>query len=232
MTTMKKFNLDDVKENSKIVDINEVCFNPWNPKIKRSKEYEKVKESVKLNGLGMPIVVREIEDDNYKYQVLDGEQRLTAALDLGYDKVWIVNLGQVSDEEAKSKTLWYEMAVPFDKEQLGNLLVDLVGKVELPYTDNEIEVITGIELETDDISDDDFEDEYNNTLKSFSVHVLPENKDFLKDEFKKLNDDLSISDNTIIMAAIKNLEATVEHHGIEMVQKYIDEEKEKEINFE
>ena len=229
---MKKFNLEDVKENSKIVDINEVCFNPWNPKIKRSKEYEKVKESVKLNGLGMPIVVREIEDDNYKYQVLDGEQRLTAALDLGYDKVWIVNLGQVSDEEAKSKTLWYEMAVPFDKEQLGNLLVDLVGKVELPYTDNEIEVITGIELETDDISDDDFEDEYNNTLKSFSVHVLPENKDFLKDEFKKLNDDLSISDNTIIMAAIKNLEDTIEHHGIEMIQKYIDEEKEKEINFE
>lgn len=229
---MKKFNLEDVKENSKIVDINEVCFNPWNPKIKRSKEYEKVKESVKLNGLGMPIVVREIQDDNYKYQVLDGEQRLTAALDLGYDKVWIVNLGQVSDEEAKSKTLWYEMAVPFDKEQLGNLLVDLVGKVELPYTDNEIEVITGIELETDDISDDDFEDEYNNTLKSFSVHVLPENKDFLKDEFKKLNDDLSISDNTIIMAAIKNLEATIEHHGIEMIQKYIDEEKEKEINFE
>ena len=229
---MKKFNVEDVKENSKIVDINEVCFNPWNPKIKRSKEYEKVKESVKLNGLGMPIVVREIEDDNYKYQVLDGEQRLTAALDLGYDKVWIVNLGRVSDEEAKSKTLWYEMAVPFDKEQLGNLLVDLVGKVELPYTDNEIEVITGIELETDDISDDDFEDEYNNTLKSFSVHVLPENKDFLKDEFKKLNDDLSISDNTIIMTAIKNLEATIEHHGIEMIQKYIDEEKEKEINFE
>lgn len=229
---MKKFNLEDVKENSKIVDINEVCFNPWNPKIKRSKEYEKVKESVKLNGLGMPIVVREIQDDNYKYQVLDGEQRLTAALDLGYDKVWIVNLGQVSDEEAKSKTLWYEMAVPFDKEQLGNLLVDLVGKVELPYADNEIEIITGIELETDDVSDDDFEDEYNNTLKSFSVHVLPENKDFLKDEFKKLNDDLSISDNTIIMAAIKNLEATIEHHGIEMIQKYIDEEKEKEINFE
>lgn len=229
---MKKFNLDDVKENSKIVDINEVCFNLWNPKVKRSKEYEKVKKSVELNGLGMPIVVREIEDDNYKYQVLDGEQRLTAALDLGYDKIWIVNLGQVSDEEAKSKTLWYEMAVPFDQEQLGKLLVELVDKVELPYTDNEIKVISGVDLETDDISDDDFEDEYNNTLKSFSVHVLPENKDFLKDEFKKLNDDLSISDNTVIMTAVKNLEDTIEHHGIEMIQKYIDEEKEKEINFE
>lgn len=229
---MKKFNLDDVKENSKIVDINEVCFNPWNPKVKRSKEYEKVKESVRVNGLSMPIVVREINDDNYKYQVLDGEQRLTAALDLGFDKIWIVDLGEISDEEAKSKTIWMEMAVPFDQEQLGKLLVELVDKVELPYTNNEIQVISGVELETDDISDDDFEDEYNNTLKSFSVHVLPENKDFLKDEFKKLNDDLSISDNTVIMTAIKNLEDTIEHHGIEMIQKYIDEEKEKEINFE
>ena len=127
---MKKFNLDDVKENSKIVDINEVCFNPWNPKVKRSKEYEKVKESVRVNGLSMPIVVREINDDNYKYQVLDGEQRLTAALDLGFDKIWIVDLGEISDEEAKSKTIWMEMAVPFDKEQLGKLLVELVDKVD------------------------------------------------------------------------------------------------------
>ena len=229
---MKKFNLDDVKENSKIVDINEVCFNPWNPKVKRSKEYEKVKESVRVNGLSMPIVVREINDDNYKYQVLDGEQRLTAALDLGFDKIWVVDLGEISDEEAKSKTIWMEMAVPFDQEQLGKLLVELVDKVELPYTDNEIKVISGVELETDDVSDDDFEDEYNNTLKSFSVHVLPENKDFLKDEFKKLNDDLSISDNTIIITAIKNLKDTIEHHGTEMIQKYINEEKEKEINFE
>ena len=191
---MKKFNLEDVKENSKIVDINEVCFNPWNPKIKRSKEYEKVKESVKLNGLGMPIVVREIEDDNYKYQVLDGEQRLTAALDLGYDKVWIVNLGQVSDEEAKSKTLWYEMAVPFDKEQLGNLLVDLVGKVELPYTDNEIEVITGIELETED--DEDFEDDFEekSNFTKFSVLMIKEWVNNLKDKIKQIQEDFDCSE--------------------------------------
>ena len=185
---MKKFNLDDVKENSKIVDINEVCFNPWNPKIKRSKEYEKVKESVKLNGLGMPIVVREIEDDNYKYQVLDGEQRLTAALDLGYDKVWIVNLGQVSDEEAKSKTLWYEMAVPFDKEQLGNLLVDLVGKVELPYTDNEIEVISGVSLISED--DEDFEDDFEES-KPAKVEKKPVSKEEQEDidDFNSDDDD-------------------------------------------
>jgi hypothetical protein len=189
---MKKFNLEDVKENSKIVDINDVCFNPWNPKIKRSKEYEKVKESVKLNGLGMPIVVREIQDDNYKYQVLDGEQRLTAALDLGYDKVWIVNLGQVSDEEAKSKTLWYEMAVPFDQEQLGKLLVDLVDKVELPYADNEIEVITGISLvseDDEDFTDDLFDD--SEKKKKFVIECSPENLDNIKNKFNTLYEEFN-----------------------------------------
>lgn len=189
---MKKFNLEDVKENSKIVDINEVCFNPWNPKIKRSKEYEKVKESVKLNGLGMPIVVREIEDDNYKYQVLDGEQRLTAALDLGYDKVWIVNLGQVSDEEAKSKTLWYEMAVPFDQEQLGKLLVELVDKVELPYSDSEIEVISGISLvseDDEDFTDDLFDD--SEKKKRFVIECSPENLDNIKNKFNDLYEEFN-----------------------------------------
>lgn len=224
---MKKFNLEDVKENSKIVDINEVCFNPWNPKIKRSKEYEKVKESVKLNGLGMPIVVREIEDDNYKYQVLDGEQRLTAALDLGYDKVWIVNLGQVSDEEAKSKTLWYEMAVPFDKEQLGNLLVDLVGKVELPYTDNEIEVITGIELETED--DEDFEDDFEekSNFTKFSVFMIKEWVNNLKDKIKQIQEDFDCSEGVATYYLMNQINVG-EING-EEIAKLSEEESEKQF---
>lgn len=189
---MKKFNLDDVKENSKIVDINEVCFNPWNPKVKRSKEYEKVKESVRVNGLSMPIVVREINDDNFKYQVLDGEQRLTAALDLGFDKIWIVDLGEVSDEEAKSKTVWMEMAVPFDQEQLGKLLVELVDKVELPYSDNEIEVISGVSLvseDDEDFTDDLFDD--SEKKKKFVIECSPENLDNIKNKFNALYEEFN-----------------------------------------
>lgn len=224
---MKKFNLEDVKENSKIVDINEVCFNPWNPKIKRSKEYEKVKESVKLNGLGMPIVVREIQDDNYKYQVLDGEQRLTAALDLGYDKVWIVNLGQVSDEEAKSKTLWYEMAVPFDKEQLGNLLVDLVGKVELPYADNEIEVITGISLNVED--DEDFEDDFEekSNFTKFSVSMIKEWVDNLKSKIKQIQTDFDCSEGVATYYLMNQINVG-EING-EEIAKLSEEESEKQF---
>lgn len=224
---MKKFNLEDVKENSKIVDINEVCFNPWNPKIKRSKEYEKVKESVKLNGLGMPIVVREIEDDNYKYQVLDGEQRLTAALDLGYDKVWIVNLGQVSDEEAKSKTLWYEMAVPFDQEQLGKLLVELVDKIELPYSDAEIEVISGVSLISED--DEDFEDDFEekSNFTKFSVSMIKEWVNNLKDKIKQIQEDFDCSEGVATYYLMNQIDVG-EING-EEIAKLSEEESEKQF---
>ena len=224
---MKKFNLEDVKESSKIVDINEVCFNPWNPKIKRSKEYEKVKESVKLNGLGMPIVVREIEDDNYKYQVLDGEQRLTAALDLGYDKVWIVNLGQVSDEEAKSKTLWYEMAVPFDQEQLGKLLVDLVDKVELPYSDAEIEVISGVSLISED--DEDFEDDFEekSNFTKFSVSMIKEWVNNLKNKIKQIQTDFDCSEGVATYYLMNQINVG-EING-EEIAKLSEEESEKQF---
>ena len=224
---MKKFNLDDVKENSKIVDINEVCFNTWNPKVKRSKEYEKVKESVKVNGLSMPIVVREINDDNYKYQVLDGEQRLTAALDLGFDKIWIVDLGEISDEEAKSKTIWMEMAVPFDQEQLGKLLVELVDKVELPYSNNEIEVISGVSLISED--DEDFEDDFEekSNFTKFSVFMIKEWVNNLKDKIKQIQEDFDCSEGVATYYLMNQINVG-EING-EEIDKLSEEESEKQF---
>ena len=224
---MKKFNLDDVKENSKIEDINEVCFNPWNPKVKRSKEYEKVKESVRVNGLSMPIVVREINDDNYKYQVLDGEQRLTAALDLGFDKIWIVDLGEISDEEAKSKTIWMEMAVPFDQEQLGKLLVELVDKVELPYSNNEIEVISGVSLISED--DEDFEDDFEekSNFTKFSVSMIKEWVNNLKDKIKQIQNDFDCSEGVATYYLMNQINIG-EING-EEIAKLSEEESEKQF---
>lgn len=193
---MKKFDFNDIKENSKIVNINEVSFNSWNPKNKRTKEYEKVKESVKLNGLTMPIVVREIEDENHNYEVLDGEQRLTACIDLGFDKIWIVNAGKISDTEAKSKTIWMEMSVPFDKKQLGELLGELVGEVELPYTDEEIEVMAGIDLSED--NDEEFIEE-ENSMGKFSISIPKIHLEKLKEEISKIKKDYEANDGLAIM---------------------------------
>lgn len=221
---MKKFTIEDVKDHSLVVDINEVCFNSWNPKIKRSKEYAKVLDSVRMNGLSMPIIVREVQDRDFKYEVLDGEQRLTACLDLGYDKIWIVNMGEVSDTDAKAKTVWMEMAVPFDQEQLGKLLVELVDKVELPYTKEEIQLFDGIDL-SDDVNEDDFQDEYDDTLKTFSIHVTQENKDSFKEFFKQKQEEMMISENTLMKMLIENFKIG---NNIQNIEAFIEEEKSKE----
>lgn len=225
---MKEFKFENIKENSKVVNINEICFNSWNPKIKRSKEYDKVLESVRINGLTMPIIVREIDNDNFKYEVLDGEQRLTAALDLGFQKMWIVDVGKVSDEEAKSKTIWMEMSVPFDKEQLGSLLLELKDKIELPYNDKEIELISGVEL-TDEETDE-FEDDFNNVLVSFGINVLPDNKPILKSFFKKMKEDNNWSENTTIMTIVKFFEDYQSQYQ-NKINTTVQEEQQKEINF-
>lgn len=225
---MKKFTIEDVKDHSLVVDINEVCFNSWNPKVKRSPQYEKVKDSVRMNGLSMPIIVREIDDKDFKYEVLDGEQRLTACLDLGFEKVWIVNMGQVSDTDAKAKTIWMEMAVPFDQEKLGHLLVELVDKVELPYTDEEIEVMSGIDMGDDEeLGDDDFEDD-KNQLETFSVKLPKPQVDRLKENIKDLRDSYSISDGTALMVI---LDSYINGHRNENVQGLIEQLNNEELEF-
>ena len=182
--------------NIKLIDINQIAFNNWNPKLKRSKEFEKVKESLKKNGFLSPIFVREIDDETYKYQVVDGEQRTTAALDLGYKEIPVYNLGEVDEDYAKSLTIWFEQSVPFDKEQLGNLLVELVGKVDLPYTDEEIELMSGVDLITEDDFEDDFEEKSN--FVKFNVSMIKEWVDELKASIKQISQDFECSEGVAL----------------------------------
>lgn len=175
---MKKYTVEDVKAGSMFVPIDEIVMNDWNPKVKRSEEYYKVKQSIETNGQVMPVVVRNAKSKDYKYEILDGEQRFTAMRDLEFEEVWIVNLGDVPDAEAKSTTIWLEQAVPFDDNLLGELLVELKGEVELPYTDEEIDLIAGV------FPDDGEEDNKNEMEKldsGFTKFGLVVNKSDLED---------------------------------------------------
>lgn len=224
---MKKFTIEDVKDHSLIVDINKVCFNNWNPKVKRTPEFEKVKDSVRMNGLSMPIVVREIDDRDFDYEVLDGEQRLTAALDLGFTEIWVVNMGKISDEDAKAKTIWLEQAVPFDKDKLGSLLIELKDKIELPYTDEEIELMGGIEID-DGLGDDDFEDDFeDNKLETFKLKLAKPHYDKLKEAIKDLQDTYTISEGTAIMIILDGYE----NGKSEDIQKLIEKIQDEELDY-
>lgn len=185
---MKKYTVEEIKAGSMFVPIDEIKMNDWNPKVKRSEEYYKVKQSIETNGQVMPVVVRNADSNDFKYEILDGEQRYTAMQDLGFDEVWIVNLGDVPDAEAKSTTIWMEQAVPFDDNLLGELLVELKGEVELPYTDEEIDLIAGVfpEKEEDESDDDDLN--FGEDFGRFSIVIYKNDKDEIKDAHQDLLD--------------------------------------------
>ena len=121
------------------VSIDNVEPNDYNPKHKDTPEYQNVVKSIQLNGLKQPIFVREIEG-NDNYVIVDGEQRYTAAKELGYKEIYVYNLGKISEEEAKSLTIWFEVQVPFSESELAPLVMELNDlEIELPYNELEIE---------------------------------------------------------------------------------------------
>ena len=118
------------------VSIDSVKPNDYNPKLKGSEEYQKVVESLRTNGLKTPIFVRETEDG---LVIVDGEQRWTAANELGYKEIYVYNLGDISEEEAKALTIWFEVQVPFDELMLAPIVVELSQmNYDLPYTEEQI----------------------------------------------------------------------------------------------
>ena len=120
------------------VKIDKIRPNSWNPKEKNSEEFQKVKESILINGLRGAIVVR----DNNGYEIIDGEQRYTSAKELGYEEVYVYNEGMIDDAEAKALTIWWQQQVPFEQISEAKFITDLkieAPEIDLPYTELELE---------------------------------------------------------------------------------------------
>lgn len=149
-------------ENLKFVPIELVHPNSWNPKDKNTPEFEKVKRSLAFKGLRLPIVVRNSEKKGH-FEIIDGEQRHRAALELGYRQIIIYNEGDLSDKEARELTIWYEQTVPFNQVDLSYLVVDMMDTwedVELPFSEDELEeMIKVTNLDMDDFEKNQNEDD-------------------------------------------------------------------------
>ena len=159
------------------VPIDKVEPNDYNPKEKNTKEYKNVVESIRRNGLKQPIFVREV-DGNEKYVVVDGEQRLTAANELGYTEIYVYNLGKISEEEAKALTIWFEVQVPFSEVELAPIVVELNKlDITLPYTDEEIvtfEKMTQFDFDTAYNEEGPQTDELDDEMKTLNIKMTPE----------------------------------------------------------
>ena len=121
-----------------IVPIDQVRPNSWNPKPKRGTNYDKIKKSIETHGQKIyPVVVRQ----NNGYEIIDGEQRYTACLDLGFKEILIYDEGKISDQEAQALTIWYQQQAPFDSLAEAALAYTLHVdyKIELPYTEDQLD---------------------------------------------------------------------------------------------
>ena len=129
-----KFN----KKNIKVVPIDDVRPNTYNPKDKNTPSFEKVKDSLRLKGQRLPVVVRE----NNGFEIVDGEQRWTAAKALGFKDILIYSEGELSDKESKELTIWYEQKVPFNElmlaELVNSLKIEFPDTIEVPFNEEEL----------------------------------------------------------------------------------------------
>lgn len=132
------------KEKLKIVPIDQVRPNTWNPKDKNTVEYEKVKKSLELHGLKQPIIVRE----NKGFEIIDGEQKWTGCKKLGWKEVLIYNEGKLGDKEAKELTIAYQQQVPFNELELSKLVntlvVDFGKNIKVPYSELEMKTFDNL----------------------------------------------------------------------------------------
>lgn len=177
------------------VAIDEVEPNDYNPKEVDTPEYRNVVESIRLNGLKQPIFVREV-DGNDKYVIVDGQQRWTAAKELGYGEIYVYNLGKISEEEAKSLTIWFEVQVPFLEIDLAPLVVELNAlDMKLPYTDQQI-------MDFKNMATFDFNEPYEEKepvddepkLKNLTVKMTPEQLEVVEEAIKTVADGENVSE--------------------------------------
>ena len=134
----------------KKVPINRIKLADWNPKYNSEYLKEKLKQSILYENSPGVLAVREL--DNGDYEVIDGNHRLIALLELGYKEVWIENLGKISDEKAlmvfwQRNEIWfpikYDVAIP---KLIEEDLLELANKT----SPKEIRLTPRIEIEKEE----------------------------------------------------------------------------------
>lgn len=117
---------------AKKIPIELIRPNPWNPQRMDQETFEKEKRSIRDHGFIMPIVVR-TKDDGKVFEIIDGEHRFKALVELGYAKVFAMDLGSVPDHQAKALTLKLnDIRGAADEDLKSNLMKDLFGVFSFP----------------------------------------------------------------------------------------------------
>lgn len=111
-------NVQDIK-------IASIVPNTYNPNVVKENEFKTLKESIERSGLFQPILIRTHPDDSNKYEIIDGEHRYLAHVDLKRETI-PAQVVEMTDAEAKLITITAnKLRGHFDSMKLAEVLSDL-----------------------------------------------------------------------------------------------------------
>lgn len=130
-----------ISTDHRLIEVGILGINAWNPNRMTAAMYAKAVESIKLYGFVDPLTVRPIGSF---YEIIDGEHRFKAAVDLGYTELPCTIINGLTDAQAKKLTIvMNELHGQADPGKLGDLLADILDmtglaelKIALPYDDS------------------------------------------------------------------------------------------------
>ncbi|MDE4297104.1 ParB/RepB/Spo0J family partition protein [Phaeobacter gallaeciensis] len=153
------------------VAVGQLRKNPWNSNQVDAANEEKIRESIKRNGIFKPIIVRQVPGQG-GFEIIGGEHRWEQAVELGYTDVPVVDLGEIDDRKAKEIGVIDNARYGIDDTlSLGEILKDIgVDDLQdfLPYGDTDLTAI----FSASDIALDDLEID-----ESFEKDADPEQED-------------------------------------------------------
>lgn len=183
----------------KLVDIETIIPNDWNPKDDDTEDYQKIKKSIETIGLEGTIKTRQYKGKN---QVIDGMQRYKIAKELGINKLYIYDEGKLSDQRAREKTIWWQQQVPFNRIEEAFLVIkirDYGEPIQLPY--NELEIDQMRQLTTFDFSQYDKtqkEYEHNEKFSTLNIKMTKEQYDICMNAINKMKEINNCTDSQAI----------------------------------
>lgn len=134
--------------------------NSWNTNQVSAEYEERIRNSIRRNGLFKPILVRTVSDVP-GYEIVGGEHRWEQAAELGFDEVPILNLGEITDARAKEIGVIDNARYGVDDAiGLADLLREIGSPDELqdflPYGEADLEMIfSSSDIDLDDLEIDE-----------------------------------------------------------------------------
>lgn len=125
--------------------------NSWNSNVVDRDNFEKLKKSIERVGSFKPIIVREV---GTKFEILGGYHRNEAAKELGLKEVEALNLGVISEQQAKEISIIDNTRYGTDDSKLLEDLINSMDAESLSLVMPDIELDIEI-VEMEDSTPDD-----------------------------------------------------------------------------